>query len=123
MGVGRSLPAINQRHLAKEIALRIFRQRQFMTILIGNADPDAATLHQVHRVASLAFTKQLRAAGNVLELQKTAQSSGCLIIKRGKERNRAQRLERHFRCIVTHRKPLQLLELWSWILVFGMLVA
>jgi len=63
--IGGSLTTVDQRHLAKEITLSIFRKRDFVSVLVGDTDTHTATLDQIHRIARIAFAKKPRAARRI----------------------------------------------------------
>src|SRR5258705_12088809 len=103
MSMSRSLTAIDQGHLAKEVSLREFSKNQVFLVVITNADPHTTTLNQIHRVTHVALTKETRVPLTILFGKQAAQFSCCIIVEGGKERHRTKRLERHLTSRVLHK--------------------
>ena len=57
-GIGRALLAIDDRHLAKEIALGQFRQNDLFLVIVADRNSHATAFDQVHGVALVARAKQ-----------------------------------------------------------------
>jgi hypothetical protein len=71
--ISRTLAPVDDRHLTEEVALREFRQRQFLIVVVANTDPHAPALDQVHRVALVALFEETRVLRHHFVGQQVAQ--------------------------------------------------
>ena len=94
-GVGRALLAIDDRHLAKKIALRQLGQGDRFLIVIRDRDAHAAAFDQIHRIAIVAGAKERGAGSHVTDAQQVAQFARSLVIQRREQRNGTKRIQRH----------------------------